>query len=82
MGRLPRCTLCLCLRSSVCLCDSAPVPGADAILLGAETLRGLYPVDTVLTVRKICAEVGANAKAHRGWSAGIDSEHCPLATVL
>ena len=26
-------------------------------MLGAETLRGLYPVDTVLTVKKICAEV-------------------------
>lgn len=31
--------------------------GSDAILLGAETLRGLYPVDTISTVGKICAEV-------------------------
>ena len=31
--------------------------GTDAILLGAETLRGLYPVDTISTVGKICAEV-------------------------
>eukprot|EP00245_Coleochaete_scutata_P005806 TRINITY_DN19679_c0_g1_i1.p1 TRINITY_DN19679_c0_g1~~TRINITY_DN19679_c0_g1_i1.p1 ORF type:complete len:547 (-),score=87.04 TRINITY_DN19679_c0_g1_i1:734-2311(-) len=30
--------------------------GADCILLGAETLRGLYPVETVSTVRAICAE--------------------------
>ncbi|KAI4346427.1 hypothetical protein L6164_007323 [Bauhinia variegata] len=30
--------------------------GSDAILLGAETLRGLYPVETISTVGKICAE--------------------------
>lgn len=34
-------------------CDA----GSDAILLGAETLRGLYPVETISTVGKICAEV-------------------------
>ncbi|KAK4478706.1 hypothetical protein RD792_014203 [Penstemon davidsonii] len=32
------------------------VSGCDAILLGAETLRGLYPVETISTVGKICAE--------------------------
>lgn len=32
--------------------------GTDAIVLGAETLRGLYPVETISTVGKICAEVG------------------------
>ena len=31
--------------------------GTDGILLGAETLRGLYPVETVQTVGRICAEV-------------------------
>ena len=31
--------------------------GTDAILLGAETLRGLYPIETISTVGKICAEV-------------------------
>ncbi|XP_073099533.1 pyruvate kinase 1, cytosolic isoform X1 [Elaeis guineensis] len=30
--------------------------GTDGILLGAETLRGLYPVDTIRTVGKICSE--------------------------
>ncbi|CAN6371525.1 unnamed protein product [Urochloa humidicola] len=30
--------------------------GTDGILLGAETLRGLYPVDTISTVGRICAE--------------------------
>lgn len=32
-------------------------PGCDAIMLGAETLRGLYPVETISIVGKICAEV-------------------------
>lgn len=31
--------------------------GTDGILLGAETLRGLYPVETIKTVGRICAEV-------------------------
>lgn len=31
--------------------------GTDAILLGAETLRGLYPIETISIVGKICAEV-------------------------
>lgn len=30
--------------------------GADGILLGAETLRGLYPIQTIATVQHICAE--------------------------
>ena len=33
------------------------VAGSDAILLGAETLRGLYPIETISTVGRICAEV-------------------------
>ncbi|KAK6929113.1 Pyruvate kinase, C-terminal [Dillenia turbinata] len=35
---------------------NAVLDGSDAILLGAETLRGLYPVETVSMVGKICAE--------------------------
>eukprot|EP00249_Psilotum_nudum_P008328 c21197_g1_i1 orf=253-1836(+) len=35
---------------------NAVLDGTDAILLGAETLRGLYPVETISTVEKICAE--------------------------
>lgn len=31
--------------------------GSDGILLGAETLRGLYPIETISIVGKICAEV-------------------------
>ncbi|KAH1039662.1 hypothetical protein J1N35_041405 [Gossypium stocksii] len=34
---------------------NAVLDGSDAILLGAETLRGLYPVETISTVGKICA---------------------------
>ncbi|CAI5460153.1 unnamed protein product [Closterium sp. Yama58-4] len=35
---------------------NAVLDGVDAIMLGAETLRGLYPTETVSTVRLICAE--------------------------
>ncbi|XP_042515192.1 pyruvate kinase 1, cytosolic-like [Macadamia integrifolia] len=35
---------------------NAVLDGSDGILLGAETLRGLYPVETISTVGKICAE--------------------------
>ncbi|KAL0541787.1 hypothetical protein IC582_021844 [Cucumis melo] len=36
---------------------NAVLDGSDAIILGAETLRGLHPVETVSTVSRICAEV-------------------------
>lgn len=32
--------------------------GADGILLGSETFRGKYPVQTVNTVLAICKQVG------------------------
>ncbi|XP_059646766.1 pyruvate kinase 1, cytosolic-like [Cornus florida] len=35
---------------------NAVLDGTDAILLGAETLRGLYPVETISIVGKICSE--------------------------
>ncbi|KAK7391480.1 hypothetical protein VNO78_19896 [Psophocarpus tetragonolobus] len=35
---------------------NAVLDGSDAILLGAETLRGQYPVETISIVGKICAE--------------------------
>ncbi|XP_072088540.1 pyruvate kinase 1, cytosolic isoform X3 [Arachis hypogaea] len=35
---------------------NAVLDGSDAIVLGAETLRGLYPVETISTVGKICSE--------------------------
>eukprot|EP01018_Ginkgo_biloba_P004256 Gb_29464 [translate_table: standard] len=35
---------------------NAVLDGTDAILLGAETVRGLYPVETISMVGKICAE--------------------------
>jgi pyruvate kinase len=35
---------------------NAVLDGSDAILLGAETLRGLYPVETISIVGRICAE--------------------------
>uniref|UniRef100_A0A803N7P2 Pyruvate kinase n=1 Tax=Chenopodium quinoa TaxID=63459 RepID=A0A803N7P2_CHEQI len=35
---------------------NAVLDGSDAIILGAETLRGLYPVETISTVGRICFE--------------------------
>ncbi|GMJ02940.1 hypothetical protein like AT3G52990 [Hibiscus trionum] len=35
---------------------NAVLDGSDAILLGAETWRGLYPIETISTVGRICAE--------------------------
>lgn len=35
---------------------NAVLDGTDGILLGAETLRGLYPVEAIKTVGRICAE--------------------------
>ncbi|KAJ8449791.1 hypothetical protein Cgig2_001447 [Carnegiea gigantea] len=36
---------------------NAVLDGADGILLGAETFGGLYPVEAIKIVRKICSEV-------------------------
>ncbi|XP_021724774.1 pyruvate kinase 1, cytosolic-like [Chenopodium quinoa] len=36
---------------------NAVLDGSDAIILGAETLRGLYPVETISTVGRICFQV-------------------------
>lgn len=35
---------------------NAVLDGADGILLGGETFGGLYPVEAITTVKKICAE--------------------------
>ncbi|XLT28258.1 hypothetical protein HN873_059550, partial [Arachis hypogaea] len=35
---------------------NAVLDGSDAILLGAETLRGLYPIETISTFGRICSE--------------------------
>ncbi|EPS61048.1 pyruvate kinase, partial [Genlisea aurea] len=35
---------------------NAVLDGTDAVLLGGETLRGLYPVETIATIRRICFE--------------------------
>jgi hypothetical protein len=59
-NRPPLSNLCRSpIRNSICF-----LPGCDAILLGAETLRGLYPVETVVTVRKIASEVGGRFLPH------------------
>ena len=35
---------------------NAVLDGVDGILLGAETLRGKYPVETIKTVSSICRQ--------------------------
>ncbi|KAH8502126.1 hypothetical protein H0E87_016766 [Populus deltoides] len=44
------------LLIAVLIPHSSSLVRSDAILLGAETLRGLYPVETISTVGRICAE--------------------------
>lgn len=45
---------------------NAVLDGVDGVLLGAETLRGNYPVETVRTVLAICrqAELTFDHEAH------------------
>lgn len=47
---------------------NAVLDGVDGIVLGAETLRGSYPVDTVKTVSSICrcGENGATSDGRKG----------------
>ncbi|KAK1360901.1 hypothetical protein POM88_045375 [Heracleum sosnowskyi] len=44
---------------------NAILDGSDAILLGAETLWGLYPVETISIVGKLCAEVESHKDLNR-----------------
>ena len=46
----------LCNRAEATDVANAVLDGADAMLLGAETLRGKYPLDTVRTVLSICRQ--------------------------
>lgn len=41
----------MCLRADIA---NAVLDGCDGILLGAETLRGDYPVESVATIAQIC----------------------------
>lgn len=60
---LPLSALCLAASGRACALpldltrDSLLSAGADGILLGAETQRGLYAVHTVQVVQRISAEV-------------------------
>lgn len=50
----------MCFALCACLCcfpadiANAVLDGCDGILLGAETLRGEYPVESVATIAQIC----------------------------
>ncbi|KAK1441396.1 hypothetical protein QVD17_07246 [Tagetes erecta] len=48
-------------RAEATYVANAVLDGSDAILLGAETLRGLYPVETISIVGKICGEVTSHS---------------------
>ena len=45
---------------------NAVLDGVDAMMMGAETLRGKYPVETVRTVLAICrqAELAFDHESH------------------
>ena len=61
MVSAPRCT-----RAEATDVANAVLDGVDALLLGAETLRGAYPAETVATVRSIArqAELAFDHGAH------------------
>ncbi|KAK9908291.1 hypothetical protein WJX75_005628 [Coccomyxa subellipsoidea] len=61
MVEAPRCT-----RAEATDVANAVLDGVDGMLLGAETLRGKYPVDTVRTVLSICrqAELAFDYEQH------------------
>mmetsp|Transcript_7041 Transcript_7041/g.11978 ORF Transcript_7041/g.11978 Transcript_7041/m.11978 type:complete len:775 (-) Transcript_7041:276-2600(-) len=55
---------------------NAVLDGVDVILLGAETLRGKHPVNTVRTIRRIClaAEKVFDHRNHYEYLAQIDQQ--------
>ena len=44
---------------------NAVLDGVDGIMLGAETLRGQYPVEAVSTVLGICRQVSVSRRVSR-----------------
>ncbi|KAK8713638.1 hypothetical protein V6N13_148849 [Hibiscus sabdariffa] len=59
---------------------NAVLDGSDAILLGAETWRGLYPVESISTVGRICAE--AEKVFHQDMYFKKTVKHVVLLTTL
>lgn len=59
---------------------NAVLDGVDGILLGAETLRGKYPVQTVQTILAICrqAEKAFDHNYHFEHLMAVSALHTPL----
>ena len=59
---------------------NAVLDGVDGILLGAETLRGKYPVQTVQTILAICrqAEKAFDHNYHFEHLMAVNALHTPL----
>ena len=57
---------CLRCRAEATDVANAVLDGVDAMMMGAETLRGKYPVETVRTVLAICrqAELTFDHESH------------------
>ncbi len=57
---------CLWCRAEATDVANAVLDGVDAMMMGAETLRGKYPVETVRTVLAICrqAELAFDHESH------------------
>ncbi|KAE8700126.1 Detected protein of confused Function [Hibiscus syriacus] len=61
---------------------NAVLDGSDAIILGAEALRGLYPVEFVSTVGKICAELSSGYPFVSGRTARLIAKYRPTMPVI
>ncbi|RYR14091.1 hypothetical protein Ahy_B04g070739 isoform B [Arachis hypogaea] len=61
---------------------NAVLDGSDAILLGVETLRGLYPIETISTFGRICSERLKEINSWRWGSRSIFGGICLFASWI